>query len=88
MAGISMIDSQALAVELFEIQAQHNDGRGISCVRGVCSELERGQLTRAKATVDHDSDKISSYPDVVEVLKRVGLWEEIDWANFGSASGS
>jgi len=24
-----------------------------------------------------------SYPDVVAVLKRVGFWEEIDWAKLG-----
>lgn len=88
MAGISMIDSQALAAELFELQAQHNDGRGISCVRSVCSYLERGQLSSAKAVVNNESDKISSYPDVVAALKRVGLWQEIDWANFGIAPGS
>lgn len=76
-------DAQALAVELFELQAQHNDGRGISCVRGVCSELERGQIDGARAIVNNESDKMRSYPDVVAVLKRVGFWEEIDWAKFG-----
>lgn len=79
----STIDAKALALELFAIQAQHNDGRGISCVRGVCSELERGQIDGAKAIINTDSDKMSNYPDVVAVLKRVGLWEEIDWAKFG-----
>lgn len=83
-----MIDSQALAVELLDLQAQENDGRGINCVLDVCSELKRGQLSSAKAIVDNESDKISSYPRVVAVLKRVGLWEEINWAKFGSASGS
>ena len=78
----STIDAKALAVELFAIQAQHNDGRGISCVRGVCFELERGQIADAKAIINTDSDKMCSYPDVVAVLKRVGLWEEIDWAKF------
>lgn len=79
----STIDAKALALELFAIQAQHNNGRGISCVRGVCSELERGQIDSARAIVNTDSDKMRSYPDVVAVLKRVGFWEEIDWAKFG-----
>lgn len=79
----STIDAKALALELFAIQAQHNDGRGISCVRGVCSELERGQIDGARAIVNTDSDKMRSYPDVVAVLKRIGFWEEIDWAKFG-----
>ncbi|CAN5160439.1 hypothetical protein BH11CYA1_BH11CYA1_07890 [soil metagenome] len=78
------IDGKALAVELFNIQAQHNNGRGISCVRGLCSELEREQIAGAKAFINTDSDKMRNYPDVVAVLKRVGLWEEIDWAKFGS----
>ena len=78
------IDTTALAAELFTIQAQHNNGRGISCVRGVCSELERGQIAGAKAVINTDSDKMRSYPDVVAVLKRVGFWEEIDWAKYGS----
>ena len=79
----STIDAKALAVELFDIQALHNNGRGISCVRGVCSELERGQIASAKAIVNTDSDKMRSYPDVVAVLMRVGFWEEIDWSKYG-----
>ena len=81
-AGTTAIDAKALAVELFDIQALHNNGRGISCVRGVCSELERGQIEGAKAIINTDSDKMRSYPDVVAVLKRVGFWEEIDWAKY------
>ncbi|MFA6211579.1 MAG: hypothetical protein WC714_19230 [Candidatus Obscuribacterales bacterium] len=73
------VDAKALAIELFDIQARHNNGRGISCVRGVCSELERGQLDGAKAIINTDSDKMRSYPDVVAVLKRVGFWEDTDF---------
>ncbi len=82
-ANNSSIDAKALSLELFSLQAQHNNGRGISCVRGVCSELDRGQIDGAKAIINTDSDKMRSYPDVVAVLKRVGFWEEIDWAKFG-----
>ncbi|MFA7339652.1 MAG: hypothetical protein WC028_22920 [Candidatus Obscuribacterales bacterium] len=78
----STIDAKALSLELFNLQAQHNNGRGISCVRGVCSELDRGQIDGAKAIINTDSDKMRSYPDVVAVLKRVGFWEEIDWAKY------
>ena len=75
MATTADIDAKALAAELFQIQSQHNDGRGVSCVRGVCSELERGRVDSALAIINCDSDKMRNYPDVVAVLRRVGFWK-------------
>ncbi len=70
-------DKDKLARELTDLQAKHNSGRGVGCVRTLCFYLERGQLSQARAVANNEGDKISSYPDIVEVLKRVGFWHEV-----------
>lgn len=72
-------DVEALAVELTELQSRENSGRGVSCVRSICFSLRRGELSDARACASNESDKIRSYPEIVAVLKRVGLWRELSW---------
>jgi hypothetical protein len=72
-------DVEALAAELDELQARFNDGRGVSCVRGIVFSLRRGELGDARACANNESDKIRSYKEIVAVLKRVGLWSELRW---------
>lgn len=69
-----------LACELRQLQAPLNQGRGVSCVRTVCLFLERGDRGSARAVILNESDKIRSYPEIVAVLRREGLWPEIDWS--------
>lgn len=69
-----------IAEQLTSLQAVKNGGRGVSCVRGVVSELERGDLTGALAIINNESDKIRSYDDIVAVLRDAGLWWEIDFS--------
>lgn len=72
-------DKDKLAAELMELQAKHNGDRGVSCVRTLCSCLQRGRFSEARAVANNEGDKIRSYPDIVEVLKRVGFWHELTW---------
>ncbi len=65
-----------LADELDALQAIENDGRGVSCVRTVCLFLRRGDLQEAKSTVNNESDKIRSYPNIVAKLREIGFWYE------------
>ncbi|MBY0359847.1 MAG: hypothetical protein K2W82_17725 [Candidatus Obscuribacterales bacterium] len=69
-------DADKLADELFCLQEPQNEGRGISCVRTLCEFMRRGKLSEARAVATNESDKISSYPAIVEALKRVGFWRE------------
>lgn len=71
-----------LAAKLRTLQAVKNDGRGVSCVRTIVSELERGDLTGALAVTNNESDKIRSYMDIVQVLREAGFWYEIDFSKF------
>ena len=64
--------------ELDKLQAAHNEGRGITCVRGVIFELKQGNAAGAKVITSIDWDKIANYPDVAAWLKASGL-AEADW---------
>lgn len=70
-------NADQLAQQLSELQAKQNEGRGVSCVRNLCAYLRRKDLTSAKAVVANESDKIRSYPEIVEALKSVGFWYQI-----------
>ena len=56
---------------LDKLQQQKNQGRGISCVRTLIMYLKRGDVDSAKAVYLNESDKIRSYPDVAEIIKRM-----------------
>jgi hypothetical protein len=51
-----------MASELLELQAKENDGRGVSCVRSVCTFLSMGRLDLAENVAQIDFDKVRNYP--------------------------
>lgn len=55
-----------------------NHGRGVSCVRAVVFLLQSGEIKKAKLVVEHDWDKISSYPEIAKFLKDQRLAKK-DW---------
>ena len=57
--------------ELKNAESLTNDGRGVSCVREVIFFLERGDLGSAEEVAYTESDKISSYPNLKTVLRRL-----------------
>ena len=61
------------AKELNVLQAAHNDGRGITCVRDIVRCLATGSHTDAVLTASHDWDKISNYPDIANWLKKAEI---------------
>lgn len=73
-----MMDLNVMAREVRLVQGRQNSGRGVSCVRDVAMYLERGNLRLAKTVVWSEFDKIRNYPDVVSVLRRLGLMDEVD----------
>jgi len=60
----------ALAEKIDKLQAEKNNGRGVSCVKTIVDLLRRGELESAKAVCFNEGDKISSYPDIADVLKK------------------
>ncbi len=54
---------------LFKLQEPKNNGRGVSCVRDIYTYLVLGDMGKAKAVVNNEWDKISSYPDIAQWLK-------------------
>lgn len=60
----------ALADELDTLQAQENDGRGVSSVRAIVHELRAGNMEGAKAAYFTDADKIRNYPAIEEIIKQ------------------
>lgn len=59
----------ALAEELHALQAEENEGRGISCVQTVILYLRRGDAETAAAALFNEWDKIRSYPEIVEKIR-------------------
>lgn len=68
----------ALHEQLNTLQCTKNDGRGVSCVRGIVSEISRGDTDGAKAVTRTEWDKIRSYPDIAHWLKLNGFADK-DW---------
>ena len=58
-----------VAQKLFDLQAQENEGRGISCVRQVVDELRRGDIEGARIIADMDGDKLRSHPKIENYLE-------------------
>ena len=63
------------------LEAIQNDGRGVTTVRGIIIDLERGKLADAKAGIAHDWDKIANYPDIARWFKENGLAEKSWYVN-------
>ena len=59
---------EKLADTLDQLQAKENNGRGVSCVRGIVSELRRYNLSGAQAIANNEYDKIRSYPEIKAVV--------------------
>lgn len=70
-----------LGSRLDKLQAKKNDGRGVSCVRAIVSELSRGDVCGALAVTSNESDKIRGYKDIVRVLRKVGFWYDFALPN-------
>lgn len=70
-----------LGKRLDKLQAKKNDGRGVSCVRAIVSELSRGDVCGALAVTSNESDKIRGYKDIVRVLRKVGFWYDFALPN-------
>lgn len=66
---LKQLKNEVLAEELFDLQAPHNSGRGITCVRGIVNDIKRGDLPGAFRAASTDWDKISGYRNVAEWLK-------------------
>lgn len=74
------MDKQLMAEQLIELQVTKNEGRGVESVRTVCTFLFRNDWDSARRAVIWDYDKIRSYPDIDEYLRKVGLYEpSSDW---------
>ncbi len=70
-----------LSEQLFKLQKDKNNGRGVSCVRDVCNYLIFGDRVKAKAVVTNDWDKIANYPDIAQFLKDNELAEKDAYIN-------
>jgi hypothetical protein len=57
--------------ELENLQAAHNDGRGVACVRAIITYMRRGDFGEAQAVRQADGDKTRMYADVEAVLLRI-----------------
>lgn len=63
------LDLNIIADELEQLQADKNDGRGISCVQTIITYLKRGDLKNARNVCFNEADKISSHEDIRDFLK-------------------
>jgi hypothetical protein len=63
----------ALNEQLYALQCPKNEGRGVSCVRSIVSEISRGDTEGAKTITSIEWDKIRSYPDIAQWLKNNGF---------------
>lgn len=57
--------------ELDRLQAAHNDGRGISCVRSILIYLREGDIESAITIRCTEGDKIRQYKDVKDFLREM-----------------
>jgi len=50
--------------KMIELEAQANNGRGVSCVRGIIATIKQGDIKGALAWYRLDSDKLRQYPEL------------------------
>lgn len=60
------------------MQSVENNGRGVSCVRSICSCLDGNDFDGAKAITHNEWDKIRNYPNIAQWLKDNELADK-DW---------
>ena len=59
---------EELAIKLHGLQAYENGGRGVHCVRTICTYLQLGDTSSAIAVARNESDKIRNYPKIEAIL--------------------
>ena len=59
-----------VASMLDRLQAEKNDGRGVSCVRSIVAFLKHGDVESAQAVLVNEGDKIRNYPDIEKFLNK------------------
>ncbi|EKD56120.1 MAG: hypothetical protein ACD_58C00296G0012 [uncultured bacterium] len=59
-----------IAHQLDELQKTKNDGRGVGCIKHIIQYLEMGKIREAKTICFTDSDKLRSYPDIIDYIKK------------------
>lgn len=61
---------QILSEKLNGLQSVENDGRGVTCIRAIVTELNRGNIEGAKAIYINEGDKIENYPEIKQLLEK------------------
>lgn len=61
---------QILAEKLNVLQSVENEGRGITCIRAIITELNNGNIEGAKAIYNNEGDKIKNYPEIKQLLEK------------------
>lgn len=64
------MDCHKLSEDLRRLQAQCNQGRGLSCVGDIIMYLDNGDLHRARLVANNEFDKISGYPILANYIGR------------------
>ncbi len=62
-------NNEALADELLALQEKENEGRGVSCIRGITDSMRSGDIDGARAWAMTDDDKIRAYPEIRQWLE-------------------
>lgn len=69
------MDCHKLSEDLRRLQAQCNQGRGLSCVGDIIMYLDKGDLHRARLVAINEFDKISGYPVLANYIDReFSIW--------------
>lgn len=51
-----------------QMESEQNEGRGVSCVRGMISSVDQGDIAGAKVWFTTDHDKLRQYPQLKQAL--------------------
>ena len=54
--------------QIKQLESQANSGRGVSCVRGMISSVEHGDIAGAMTWYITDHDKLRQYPQLKQAL--------------------
>ncbi len=66
---------------LLRLAESKTQGRGMLCVHDIVMDIRRCYYARAKATCFNESDKLSTYPEIKELIKKLfWSWEEHPWS--------
>ncbi len=59
---------EAQADKLDYLQAEQNDGRGVSCVESIIFQIRKNDIDCAKRVYQSEGDKIREYPEIQKWL--------------------